>query len=701
MSSVGIFVDYENLCLTLQRRERSRVNHEIVGKELLEFASRFGHIAEAVAWAEWDRFIPTNRKEQSAQAILSLLGYDCRYLIHSGDRQHTESTILKGIPLEGEEFDSLVLVTGDYDFSFLLQQLLCPTVLLGVRGALSAPEDSTQLYYFQDEISHGEGLIPIQTPNGMEPTAFYIWMQRVLQDELRRRHWKGMSFHMLARMLVERGLCQEEIDAQFHINQAVREGFLERHEADFPTGRRVLLSPTVVDRTAEISWEEDDEFLMVRLIWALELIMARNPWWEYVTFSRLREEMERWQFTSGAEETQQLVERAVEEGIYRLTMEEGGPPLYRKKYKYTFGPITPLHQPARDIPLAIIETVRSLLDENPRWSGVSFSKLLEELPQHPLIEDLLDSVDRNNLKHWCNFMVSVGALHAFRGRTRVVNGEMRDPPTLLRVIPEHPWVQYLDQSPEESSQKNKNSNSSSPEEWRGSPSQRAIQDLEFYRLVVVIEHYLHISQNDAATAGWMPMSTLFKVMGRSLDRAICNAVVRAAREREILDIRTHDPRPGQSPPRGAHLDPDHPFVTATREGVRHFLHLIQNIQDLEGFADYEAIKKEVSQTPLFGENPEERLGWFSLMRGENLITVRPVPLQPDAPDSPVQYRCSLNFRDRYVLALMEPTLHPNGEPPLSTATAKPCPQEENPHNNEPEPEEEDPHLDPLNRLGPH
>ncbi|MCB9643362.1 MAG: hypothetical protein H6728_09830 [Myxococcales bacterium] len=649
MSGVAIFVDYENLSFVLQRKEYCRLNHKQIGEDLLRFARRWEPVKLAMMWAEWDRFLPNKRQDLSAQAILTGQGFDCLYLLRPADRTYTEQAIEKKLEtLLDDDISRIILVSGDYSFPHILaQRQQSVTLVLADTEQVSVPS-GVDVVSFLDLIEPEEALIPLQTPQNMEPAAFYIWMQRVLQEELRRRNWNGMSFHMLARLLVERGLCEEDVEAQFYINQAVREGFLERSETELPTGRRVLLKPTVVERGAEPSWSFDEEFRWVQLIWALELILARNPWWEYVTFSRLREELEKWSLITSADELQQMVEQAVEKGIYSLEIEEGGAPLFRKKYKYTLGTTEELYRRCREIPAFVLGTMRNLLEQNPHWHGVSFSKLLDELSAEPALQAMQDWLDRQRLKEWCNFLVAIGFLHAFRGRPRLVEGELRDPPTLLRLVPDHAWVQHLTQQPEDIEDEELDPES---EAWSRSLT---LRPLDFYRLTVVIEHYLHISNNDAVVAGWMPMSTLFHVMGRSLDRAFCNAVVRSAREKGIIEIRTHDPRPGQHPARGAHLDLKHPTAEEARGRVLRILEMIQQMQDRSGVAELFAIEEKLRHDSFFGDSEEERQGWIDLMREENLILVRTTP---DAGEGAIRYQCTLNFRDRFVLALLE-SLYP-------------------------------------------
>ncbi len=647
MAGVAVFVDYENLIFILQRREYSRLHHQKIGEALLKYARQFGEIQQAVMWAEWDRFHPNKRQEQSAQALLTEQGFDCLYLLRPSDRSYTEQAIIKKLSNGGKDLEHVILVSGDYVFPDLLTQLRTKaTLILVSKSGVSVPgKGRVQLMELKELPESEDFFATVKTPHDMDETAFFIWMQKVLQEELNRRAWQGMSFHMLARLLVERNLCEEDLEAQFYINQAVREGFLERMERELPTGRRILLKPTTVDRGDSFAWQNDEEFRWVQLIWALEMILARNPWWEYVTFTRLREELEKCSLSVVGDDLQKLVAQAVEKGIYRLIIEESEPPLFRKKYKYTFGDAHKLRKKVYEIPLLILRTMRFLLEENPHWHGVSFSKLLDELVEHPQITAGDEWIERQRLKEWCNFLVSIGFLHAFKGRPRVVEGELRDPPTLLRIVPEHQWVQYLNAQEVKETQPNLEDH----DEEGGLEQKFALKPLDYYRLVVVIEHYLHISNNDAVVAGWMPMSTLFHVMGRSLDRAFCNAVVRSAREKGIIEIRTHDPRPGQHPARGAHPDLDHPISLEARKRLLRLLDLIQHLQDRNGIVELEMLQEKLREDPFFGETEEERLGWIDLMREENLILIRLMTSNNEE----LRYQCTLNFRDRYVLTLLD------------------------------------------------
>ena len=653
MANVALFVDYENLSFVLQRQESCRLNHAVIGEELLKYAETFGSPIQRVMWAEWDRFSPLKRQEQSAQAILTRQGFDCLYLLRPADRSYTEQAILEKLNARLSDIDHVVIVSGDYPFPSVLA-LDVPTELL-----LVAPDNArhqfehmshVNVHKIQDVLDNKEALQSIQIPQGLELTAFYIWIQRVLQEELRRRNWNGMSFHMLARLLLERGLCDEDMEAQYYINQAVRDGFLERMETELPTGRRVLLKPTIVEQSSEPVWSFDDEFQWAQLIWALSIILERNPWWEYVTFSRLREELEKWSLAPNADVLQKLIEQAVEAGIYELHVEEGGPPLYRKKYKYTLGDGAKEHDRALLIPRLVRDVMKSLLEQNPHWHGVSFSKLLDKLNEHPEIANNDVWIDRLRLKDWCNFLVAIGFLHAFRGRSRMVDGEFRDPPTLLRIVPDHSWIQHLQLLDDKD-----NKTEDAPVAPVNNPARVLdLKQIDYYRLIVIIEHYLHISNNDAVLAGWMPMSTLFHVMGRRLERAFCNAIVRSAREKGIIEIRTHDPKPGQHPARGAYLALEHPTVEKARQHVLRLLEMVQTLQERHGKVEMSRLKAEMNSDPLFENATHEHKIWLELLQEENLLLVR----APAGGESDEALECNLNYRDRYVLALLD-TLYPS------------------------------------------
>ncbi|MEM1009080.1 MAG: hypothetical protein AAGJ35_08755, partial [Myxococcota bacterium] len=292
------------------------------------------------------------------------------------------------------------------------------------------------------------------------------------------------------------------------------------------------------------------------------------------------------------------------------------------------------------------------------WHGVSFTKLLDALDEQKELQQLEEWLDRQRLKEWCNFLVEVGVLHAFRGRARLTSqnsGESREVPTLLRMVPEHVWVKHIRGDLSEEQVPPRMHHRSMPERVTGSQNAFVLRALDFYRLIVIIEHYLHISNNDAVVAGWMPMSTLFHVMGRSLERSLCNAIVRAARDRQLIDIRTHDPRPGQHPARGVHLALEHELTGEARARVLKILELIQTIQDQTGVAELAQVEAQIRHDEFFGDTEEERVGWVALMREENLLLVRPTS---DAPDGEEELQCTLNFRDRYVLVLLE-SLYPS------------------------------------------
>jgi hypothetical protein len=102
------------------------------------------------------------------------------------------------------------------------------------------------------------------------------------------------------------------------------------------------------------------------------------------------------------------------------------------------------------------------------------------------------------------------------------------------------------------------------------------------------------------------------------------------------------------------LDLKHPVAEEARARVLRILEMIQQMQDRSGVAELSVIEEKLQQDDFFGESEEERQGWIDLMREENLLLVRTTP---DIAETAIRSQCTLNFRDRFVLALLE-SLYP-------------------------------------------
>ena len=644
--SVSVFIDYENAVFVLQNREGRQFTHRAFAAQLLEFSKQYGNLDKAIIWAEWNKYEPHLPQEKSLPAILGELGLECIYMPNPSDRSYIESSIRRLLRATPDRDEMIILMSGDYPFRELTEDFPGKKFLLLTVSELedkqTVPNVEHKLLW--EVLSKEEVSSPIQLPPNVDAAEFFIKLQRLLKEELQRRRWEGMSFHMLARLMVENNLANSESDAQYYINQAVYKGFLERFEATLPSGSRLLFKPTIIEHSPPDSIWKGEEFIFAQLVWAFDLILWENPWWEYVTFSRIREELNKWSLLKPQTDLQLVIESAIKKGILSLSIEEIDKTTQKKRYKYTLGDIDQINPLLRRLPKLIVETVQELLDSNPSWSGVSFSKLLDALEKKIAKEaEKLGSnfwLDRNTLKNWCNFLCDLGVLHPFRGKARLIDGELREPPTLVRVVPDHPWVKLIQ------------SHYKKQREVLEPPSQKKkIRDIHLYRLIVLIEHYLYISDNDAVIAGWMPMATIFKVMGRSLERNFCNAIVRACSDRKIIEIKTFDPRPGQHPPRGAQLNFSHPMIREARKRLLRCLQIFQNLQDQYSEVPLSAFKEALAQDPLLGESREDRLEWLDIMRQENLIGLR--PNAPISEPGKLQYHCYLNIRDRYILFLLD------------------------------------------------
>ncbi len=653
MEAVSIFVDFENATFVLQNREGKQFIPRLFGEKLKKFAENFGKVEKALIWAEWNKFSSPFSQERAIPLILGEQEFDCIYLPNSSDRNYIERSINKLLTPAAEKEETIVLVSGDYLFENLLQNFKNKKFILLLVGEVPAsfPWENAEVRQLWEVLEKEEVTADIELPSNLNMADFFIQLQRLLKEELQRRRWDGMSFHMLSRLMVENMMANNESEAQYYINHAVYKGFLERFESELPSGQRILFKPTIIEHFTDESVWKEDEFVFAQLVWAFDIIFHQNPWWEYVTFSRLREELARWSLIKPHHNLQLVVENAVEKGILNLTIEDSDPYSNRKKYKYTLGDVESFSPLLRLLPRTIVKTVRNLLRENPSWSGVSFNKLLESVEREILHDPQFTQrniwLDRITLKNWSNFLCDLGVLHAFRGRPRIVQGEIKESPTLVRVVPEHPWVKLIDAQ---------NSYGQPPS---ASSHYSKIKDIHLYRLIILIEHYLYISDNDAVLAGWMPMATIFKVMGRSLERNFCNAIVRTGNDRKIIEIRTYDPRPGQHPPRGAQLNFGHPMIREARKKLIRCLKIFLQIQDENSEVSLEKFREHIADDPFLGETVEERLEWIDIMRQENLIILKPKTNREEP--GKLEYSCNLNIRDRYILFLLDSIQSQDGE----------------------------------------
>ena len=70
---VGLFVDYENIYISIVNQEPRSIRHEVLAHRLLDIARAYGDLAYLVVWADWDRF-------PGAQRVFATLRYDTRFV---------------------------------------------------------------------------------------------------------------------------------------------------------------------------------------------------------------------------------------------------------------------------------------------------------------------------------------------------------------------------------------------------------------------------------------------------------------------------------------------------------------------------------------------------------------------------------------------------------------------------------------------
>lgn len=252
-SSVGLFVDYENIYISLARQFPRVHRHDLLVHRLVELASTFGDANFRVIWADWDRF-------PGAQRLCATARFDTRFVPTTSSGKNSadmamQAEILKLLARD-EAPQVFVIATGDRDFLFTVDELKRQgrrVILLGVEQttsqelrlaahqfiALEPPRDPSQAQPSSSGHASEPGTEAGSAPStarksGTErplslPLPLLVQLQAALEELLLARDLPWSSFRLLASHLVERHLATEETVHQI-IDQAVESGYLVREE---------------------------------------------------------------------------------------------------------------------------------------------------------------------------------------------------------------------------------------------------------------------------------------------------------------------------------------------------------------------------------------------------------------------------------------------------------------------------------------
>ncbi|MFM7200333.1 MAG: NYN domain-containing protein [Myxococcota bacterium] len=136
MDAVALFVDYENVYISLARHATHPLRHIQVVRLLLSHAQRVGIPRHLLAFADWDRF-------PGAQRTLATAGFETRYVptSHAGKNSADlalQLELLKLLTLR-EAPEIFMLASGDRDFLTTLEEIRRQ----GRRGVVLGVDDST------------------------------------------------------------------------------------------------------------------------------------------------------------------------------------------------------------------------------------------------------------------------------------------------------------------------------------------------------------------------------------------------------------------------------------------------------------------------------------------------------------------------------------------------------------------------------
>lgn len=136
MDAVALFVDYENVYISLARHATHPLRHIQVVRLLLSHAQRVGVPRQLLAFADWDRF-------PGAQRTLATAGFETRYVptSHAGKNSADlalQLELLKLLALR-EAPEIFMLASGDRDFLTTLEEIRRQ----GRRGVVLGVDHST------------------------------------------------------------------------------------------------------------------------------------------------------------------------------------------------------------------------------------------------------------------------------------------------------------------------------------------------------------------------------------------------------------------------------------------------------------------------------------------------------------------------------------------------------------------------------
>lgn len=238
VQSVGLFVDYENIHISLANALQRAFRHEVLVRRLMELASESGEPVFRTAWADWDRF-------PGAQRVLATARFDTRFVPTTMAGKNSADMAMQAEILKLLNRDEgpqvFVIATGDRDFLFTVDELK----RRGKRVILIGVEQTTSTELRQAAHQFFALTLPAPVPSAPPPEEASslrrnhedanpspVQLEQVrqtLESLLQEKRMPWVSYRLFASHLVDRGVVSSEA-AHLWIDRAADDGYIVREE---------------------------------------------------------------------------------------------------------------------------------------------------------------------------------------------------------------------------------------------------------------------------------------------------------------------------------------------------------------------------------------------------------------------------------------------------------------------------------------
>lgn len=683
IGSASLFVDFENVFLSVQKNFSERVSPALLAQRLLELCQPLGDLRIRLAWADWDHF-------PGAQRAFALARFETRFVPTTTHGKNASDMAMQAEILtqaaRAEAPERFVLATGDSDFVYAVEALKRAghqVILISVPQAVSSTLRVAALRFIPLEPQRT--LLAGEVP-GASPDALLV--RQCLEHAHIQRGMPWVSFRLLLQLLMDRGLSSES-SAIAAVEAAVREAVIRRDEEHRGDRRMVRFSvpnPIQPHPSTPSSPTSGNEGLSARapVYQAVEAFWSSHRSVSSIAPGGLSRETGSWESAGGARgaggrgnqpgwdwQTQALMrilwhleaqERGSSEGslprAHFLQRLSAVPGVGSEEARYWLGrgiergffegsPSTlsadsgVLEQRIRipkeqswlmqvlELPICVAEALEAGLSHHKDWQGVAFSYLIRLLRLHPLLSAPEQEIPSLRLKDLLNMCLNDKLL--YRYETPDLNAP-EFTTTMIQWNPHHPLSEWV--------------RSRCRSDAFFSPLTQAR-----IRALLTLDHFLAWLDVRSPGEAWMPLVTL-KAWLRDLlgDQLAREAVQDCEQNRTFLIDRFPHRDASGALVAGVVLQRTHPEVALLLQQRDRFLLLLRSLLHRRTSAPLPALTGMLEADGLLGPTSTHRLGWLALLSDTRVILLEREG--PGMAGTRSSWSVRLNTRERFVQALI-------------------------------------------------